>query len=151
MKANLQQINAFLKHHQLALIGVSRDPKKFGSQMMKHLLERDFDVIPVHPELIEIQGKSCVRDIDSLPDHVKALVIALPKDKTDAVLKQALDKGIEQLWIQQFSDGPETQMLINNSRANVVTGRCIFMYTKPEGFHKLHERLNKLFGAYANA
>jgi len=118
---------------------------------MKHLLERDFDVIPVHPELNEIQGISCVRDIASLPDQVKALCVALPKDKTDAVLKQALNKGIEQLWIQQFSDGPETQQLINSSKANVVTGRCIFMYTDPKGFHKVHERLNKLFGAYAIA
>ncbi|MDA3943096.1 MAG: CoA-binding protein [Bacteroidetes bacterium] len=150
MKANLQQINAFLKHHQLALVGVSRDPKKFGSQMMKHLLERDFDVIPLHPEVTELQGKTCVANIADLPDTVKALCLALPKDKTDAALKQALDKGIEQIWIQQFSDGPETPNLIKASKANVVTGRCIFMYTDPEGFHKFHKRLNKMFGGYAS-
>lgn len=150
MKANLQQINAFLKHHRIALVGVSRDPKKFGSQIMKHLLERDFDVIPVHPEVASIQGKNCVPDIASLPDDVKSVCLALPKDKTDAVLKQAVEKGMEQIWIQQFSDGPETLAIIKESNANVVTGRCIFMYTDPEGFHKMHERLNKLFGGYAS-
>ncbi len=28
MKANLQQINAFLKHHRLVLVGVSRDSQE---------------------------------------------------------------------------------------------------------------------------
>jgi predicted CoA-binding protein len=150
MKANLKQIQDFLSNKHLAFIGASRNPKKFGTEVFNQLLKLDYELLPIHPEAETIEGIACLRSIDELPTDVKAICLLTPKDKTDHLLKQALEAGMEHIWIQQFSEGPETFNMVRESKANVVTGRCLFMYTKPEGFHKFHERMAKLFRVYAS-
>ncbi|MBS4059554.1 MAG: CoA-binding protein [Bacteroidetes bacterium] len=149
MKADLQQIENFLANKNIGLIGASRDPKKFGNEVLKQLLKRGIKVIPVHREAEIIEGIPCVKSLGEFPADTQAICLITPNTETDNLLKEALDKGFKNIWIQQFSEGPETFSIIKNADANVVTGRCIFMYTNPEGFHKFHERINKLFGTYA--
>jgi uncharacterized protein len=150
MKANLKQIQEFLSHKRLAFIGASRDPKKFGSQVFRQLSKLDYELLPIHRDANLIEGIACYRNISDLPPSVKGICLLTPKDQTDKLLRQALDAGIGQIWIQQFCEGPETFEIARESKANVVTGRCLFMYTNPEGFHKFHERMAKLFRVYAN-
>jgi uncharacterized protein len=149
MKANLQQIENFLANKNIGLIGASRDPKKFGNEVMKQLMKVGYKVTPVHREAESIEGIPCVKSLGELPADTTAICLITPKTETDHLLKDTLEKGFKNIWVQQFSEGPESFSMIKNTDANVVTGRCIFMYTNPEGFHKFHERINKLFGTYA--
>jgi uncharacterized protein len=150
MKSNQNQIKAFLAQKELGIVGASRNPKKFGNEVLRQLLKLEYSLTPVHHEADTIEGLTCVRSISDLPDGIQAVCLITPKDKTDELLKQALAKGINHIWIQQFSEGPETHDLIKGSQANIVTGRCMFMYTNPQGFHKFHEQMAKLFKVYAN-
>lgn len=150
MKSNLKQIQDFLKNKKIGFVGASRNPRKFGSQVFRHLVDQDYAMVPVHHEADQIEGEPCVSGIDQLPDDVYAICLLTPKDITDELLKQALEKGIQHIWIQQFSDGPQTRSLADAGQANVITGRCLFMYTHPEGLHQMHERMAKLFRVYAN-
>lgn len=148
MKSNLQQINGFLQNQKIGLVGVSRKKEKFGNQVMEGLLNAGYTVVPVHRELTSINDMTCVASVGALPDDVNALCLVVPKTETDTLLKAALQKGIQNIWIQQMSDGPETEQIALASDANIVRGRCIFMYTRPTGIHKFHERLSKFFGTY---
>lgn len=139
-----------MKNKKLGFIGASRNPKKFGNQVFRHLVDQGYEVVPVHHEADKIEGIQCVQSLELLPRDVHAICLLTPKDKTDELLKQALEKGLQHIWIQQFSDGPETRSLAQAYPANVITGRCLFMYTHPEGLHKMHERMAKLFRVYAN-
>lgn len=150
MKSNQKQIKAFLAQKQLGFVGASRNPKKFGNEVLRQLTALDYSLTPVHHEADTVEGMPCVRNISELPDNIQAVCLMTPKDKTDELLKQALAKGINHIWIQQFSEGPETHDLVKGSQANIVTGRCMFMYTNPQGFHKFHEQMAKLFKVYAN-
>ena len=148
MKSGINQINQFLANKKLAIAGASRDPKKFGSEVLRHLLKLGYEIEVVHPVAENIEGISCVNSIDMLSTDTKGICIVTPKDQTDKLLAEALDRDIKQVWIQQFSENDSTFDIIRESDANVVTGRCIFMYTKPTGIHKFHERVTKLFGVY---
>lgn len=149
MKSGLAQIQSFLSNKTIAIVGASRNPKKFGYQVTEHLVKHGYHVVPIHREASEILGLPCVRSIGDLPASVSAICIVVPKHQTDDLLRSALDKGIREVWIQQMSDGPETAAIAAISDANIVRGRCIFMYSEPEGVHKFHERMNKLFLTYA--
>ncbi|MDP2236362.1 MAG: CoA-binding protein [Bacteroidales bacterium] len=149
MKANLNQIENFLASKNIGLVGVSRNPKKFGNEVMKQLLKNGYKITAVHREAQSIEDVPCVNSIAALPSDTEAICLITPKTETDVLLRAAIDKGFKNIWIQQFSEGSETFSIIKNTDANVVTGRCIFMYTNPEGFHKFHERINKLFGTFA--
>lgn len=150
MKANLKQIETFLEEKKVALIGASRNEKKFGTQVLKHLVENGFEVLPVHRQAEQLQGKKAYAAIAELPDNVNAICLLTQKHQTDLLLAEALKKGIRNIWIQQFSETPETITKVSESKSNIILGRCIFMYTNPQGIHHFHQRINKLFGKYAS-
>jgi uncharacterized protein len=149
-KANLRQINDFLACRKLAVVGASRDPKKFGHQVFVQLQKLGYELVPVNPAAETIEGIACIKSIDGLPGDVEAVCLITAKPQTDEMLRRVLAKGIKQVWVQQFSESPETYTIAATADANVVVGRCLFMYTRPEGVHKFHERITKLFGVYAS-
>ncbi|MBK9291075.1 MAG: CoA-binding protein [Bacteroidetes bacterium] len=148
-KANLAQIKEFQRYRNTAIVGISRDPKKFGYQLAEMLLAQGYHLRPIHPDAEEILGLKCFRSVSELPPDTDSMIIVTPKEATATYLSEALAAGIRQIWIQQFSDSPESVGIAAQSEANVIFGRCLFMYSNPKGIHRFHARLAKLFGVKA--
>ena len=141
----LKQINHFLDCQPIALIGVSRNPKKFGYAAFKELKEKGMNIIPVNPEADEILGEKSYRNITLLPVDVQGIIILTKKDKTAGVIREAKEKGIKNIWIQQMADSKEALDEIKGSDVNFITGECILMHYKPHSIHKFHGNLKKFF------
>jgi len=87
-------------------------------------------------------------DIRSLPDDVGGLIIMTRKNQTDDVIKQAKEKGIKNVWIQQMSDSRESLKELEGTGINYIIGECILMYYKPSSIHKFHAAVKKFFRRY---
>ena len=143
-----KQIEEFISSQPIAMVGVSRNPKKFGYAAFKELKEKGMNLIPVNRNASEILGEKVFPDVGSLPPDVKGLIVMTKKTESLAVVKDALNKGIKQLWVQQMSDNKEILEELKDSGINYITGQCILMYYKPSGIHKFHGKLKKFFGRY---
>lgn len=146
--ASLKQIEAFLAETPLALVGVSRNPKKFGQAAFKELKEKGLDIIPINPVADQILGVRAYRDIKSLPPEVKGVIIMTKKDQTAGVVRDAREKGIKNIWIQQMADSKEALKELEGSGINYITGECILMHFKPHSIHKFHKAVRKFFGVF---
>ena len=146
--ATLKQIEEFMAATPVALIGVSRNPKKFGHAVFKELKEKGLDIIPVNPLADEILGVKAYNDVKSLPSEVKGVIIMTKKDQTAGVVKDAREKGIKNIWIQQMADSREALKDLEGSGINYVTGECILMHYKPHSIHKFHKAIRKFFGVF---
>lgn len=146
--ATLNQIESFMAAQPIAMVGVSRNPKKFGYTAFKELKEKGLNVIPVNPLATEINGSKSYPDLNSLPADVKGVIIMTKKDQTLSVVRAAREKGIRNIWIQQMSDSKEAKKELEGTDINYITGECILMYHKPHSIHKFHRALKKLFGKY---
>jgi predicted CoA-binding protein len=144
----LKQIEEFLAAEPVAMVGVSRNPKKFGYAAFRELKEKGLKVIPVNPYASEILGEKVFPDIQALPPEVKSLIIMTRKDQTASIVRAARDRGMKNIWIQQSADTPESKKELEGSGINYITGQCILMYFKPNGVHKFHGSLKKFFGRY---
>ena len=144
----LKKINEFLNSQQIALIGVSRNPKKFGYAAFKELKEKGMKIIPVNPEAAEIMGEKSYPNVKVLPSDVQGIIVLTKKDQTASVVRDAKEKGIKQIWIQQMADSKEALDELKDSDINYITGECILMHFKPHGFHKFHRSLKKFFGGF---
>ena len=144
----LKQINAFLDSQPIALVGVSRNPKKFGYVAFKELKEKGMKIIPVNPQADDIMGEKSYPNVKMLPDEVRSLIVLTKKDKTASVIREAKEKGIKQIWIQQMSDTKEAIDELKDSDIQFISGECILMHYKPNSFHKFHGSLKKLFGRF---
>lgn len=145
---SLSQIEEFLASEPIAMIGVSRNPKKFGFTAFRELKEKGMDIIPVNPFASEIHGVKVFPDINALPDSVKGLIIITKKEQTAEIIRQAKAKRIKQIWIQQMSDSKDALEELKDSGINYITGQCILMHYKPHSIHKFHGRLKKFFRCF---
>jgi predicted CoA-binding protein len=146
--ATLKQINDFLDSQPIALVGVSRNPKKFGYSAFKELKEKGMKLIPVNPGADQIMGEKVYPNVKSLPSEVNGIIVFTKKDKTASVVREAKEKGINQIWIQQMADSKEALDELAGSGINYITGECILMHYKPHSIHKFHGKLKKFFGRF---
>ena len=145
---SIKQIEEFLAAEPVALIGVSRNPKKFGYAAFKELKEKGMKIIPVNPHATEILGEKTFPDIKALPSDVRGVIIMTKKDQTVSVIRAAREKGVKNIWIQQMADSPESNKELEGSDINYISGECILMHYKPNGIHKFHGKLKKFFGRF---
>ena len=146
--ATLKQINEFLDSQPIALVGVSRNPKKFGYSAFKELKEKGMNLIPVNPEAVEIMGEKSYQNVKTLPANVQGIIVLTKKDVTASVIREAKEKGIKQIWIQQMAESKEALDELKGSDINFITGECILMHYKPHSIHKFHRGLKKFFGSF---
>lgn len=142
-----KKIDDFLYHKKLAIAGVSRSPKSFSREVCRELRERGYEVLPVNPNADEIEGEKCYNSIDTLPDTVKSLLILTPKKETDDVLRSAIKRGIENIWVQQMSETADTMKIASEGNVDIISKKCIFMFAQPvKGIHGFHRTLTRIFG-----
>jgi len=144
----LRQIEEFLGSEPIAMAGVSRNPKKFGFAAFRELKEKGMNIIPVNPHAEEIHGSKVYHDIKSLPDEVRALIVMTGKDQTAGVIREAREKGIRHIWVQQMAESKEALKELEGSGLNFITKECILMHYKPHSIHKFHAAIRKLFRTF---
>jgi len=146
--ATLKQIEEFLGSGPIAMAGVSRNPKKFGFAAFKELKEKGMNVIPINPHADEIHGSKVYRDVKSLPDNVGGLIIMTNKQQTAGVIREAKEKGIKHIWIQQMAESKDVLKELEGSGINYITKECILMHYKPHSIHKFHAAIRKFFRTF---
>lgn len=145
----LNEIKQFLEPKKFAVAGVSRNEKKFGGAIFKELREKGFHLFPINPNATEIQGVKCYQSVNELPDDITHLLVVTKKAETEKVVKQALEKGIEMIWIQQKSETPEALEILKKSGITFIHKKCIMMFAEPvKSVHGFHRSLVKFFGGY---
>ena len=140
-----QLVEEFVNQKRIAVVGVSSNPRKFGTSCYTHLKERNYEVIPVNPHASEIGGEKCYTDLLSIPNKPDAALIIVPKVETEKVVKQAHKAGINLLWIQQTSETKGALDFCKANKIKVISGECIMMFTEPvKSLHRFHRFINKI-------
>ncbi|HNT92436.1 MAG TPA: CoA-binding protein [Bacteroidales bacterium] len=142
----MKDVNRFLSLGTYAIAGVSRDPKKFGQVMFKDLRKKGMDVVPVNPAVDMIDGVKCYKTVGDLPEEIRGIIFMTPKEETLSVAREAIGRGIKDLWIQQGAETKETIAELEKENINLIHNQCILMFWKPDGIHSFHRFLKKIFG-----
>lgn len=142
----MKDVSVFLSAGKYAVAGVSRDPKKFGHVVFKTLLKKGMDVVPVNPAADTIDGVKCYNSVSDLPSDIKGVIFMTPKEETLSVAREAISKGIKNLWIQQGAESKATISELEKENVNLIHNECIMMFWKPDGIHSFHRFLKKIFG-----
>jgi hypothetical protein len=139
-------VEQFLAQRSLGLVGVSRSGRKFGNAVLRELTKRGYRVSVVHHEAAEIDGVRCVPSVSELPDEVGGLVLVVPPEQTERIVREAAVKGVRRIWMQQGSESPAAIELCRENGIDAVHGECILMFAEPAGIHRFHHFIWKLLG-----
>jgi len=144
--STMAAITKFLDQKTLAVVGVSRSEKKFSYRLFKSLKTKGYRVFAVNPNTDRIDGESCFGNIQSLPQQVNGVVIVVPPNQTEKVVKDAAAAVINHIWIQQGAESEEAIDFCKKSGINVIHNQCILMFAEPSFPHKCHRYVNKALG-----
>jgi predicted CoA-binding protein len=139
-------ITEFLELKTLAIVGVSRSEKKFSNILYKTLKNKGYRLFAVNPNTDQIGGDPCYKSLQSLPQPVEGVVIVVPPEQTEKVVRDAAAAGIRQVWIQQGAESQEAIDFCVKNGINVIDKQCLLMFAEPTGAHKWHYYVWKLFG-----
>jgi len=149
----LTQIQSFLGRKRLAVVGVSRYPQDFTRTLYQELARRNYDVVPVNPEVREIAGVPCYAHVDEIQPPVDAALLMTKPAVTEIVVRECQAAGIRDIWMYRGGGtGAVSPRAVEFCQANgmsVVEGECPFMFL-PETpwFHRFHGFCRKLVGSY---
>ena len=140
-------VNDFLDQRTLAVVGVSRDGKKFGNTAYKELKAKGYRVIPVNPHAEAIEGDLCYPSLSDLPDPVDGVLIVVPPSETEKVVREAAEAGITRVWMQQGAESVAAVRFCEEQGISAVHGECILMFAETGAFHhRLHRWVWGLLG-----
>lgn len=141
------QIQNFLSLKTYAIIGVSRNPKKFGNAIYSELRTKNYTVYPVNPNLDKYENAVCYPNLKSIPVLPDGLIIVTNREKSLGIVKDAHSVGIKNIWIQQSSGSKEAIEYCKKNNINVIYKQCILMFLEPVvSIHKFHRFIKKIFG-----
>lgn len=91
----MRELDKFFLAESIAVIGASKDPGKAGNQILKNLIELDYEgeVYPVNPNEEEILGKKCYPSLKDIHGKVDLILVSVPAPLTPDVFRQAKERG----------------------------------------------------------
>ena len=139
-------IDDFLSLRSYAVVGVSRNGKKFGNIIYRMLKLRDCRVYAVNPHAEEVEGDRCYPRLKALPEKVEGVVIVVPPKQTESIVKEIAAEGIRRVWMQQGSESKSAIEYCEQYGLDAIHGHCLLMFAEPViSVHRFHRWGMELF------
>ena len=84
----------------IAVVGLSRDPRKPSHYVPAHMQRSGYRVIPVTPHTGTVLGERTYPTLASVPDPVDLVLVFRPGPECLGVAEQAIAAGAPRIWYQ---------------------------------------------------
>ncbi len=125
---NHELIKEFLrKKNVYAVMGVSRNPRKYGYRVYKDLKNSGYKVYPINPNADEILGDKCYNSLEELPEKPDVVDLVVPPKITEDVVKKCKKLGIKRVWMQPGSESEKAINFCKENNIKIVHGICVMI------------------------
>jgi len=118
------------KEKKIAVVGVSRNEKKYGFKVFKTLLDNGFRVFAINPNADKILNQKVYPSLSSLPEKPDLVVTVTPPDVTEKVIDSCIGLGIDEVWLQPGSESENAIKKAEVNGINLVYNACIMINSK---------------------
>ncbi len=123
-----KRIEKFLTAKAFGVAGASTNRDKFGNKVLRCYIENGRRAVPINPRADQIEGVPCVASVADLPPEVKSLSVITPPKITEVVVKEAIARGIENIWMQPGAQSPAAVEMCEKKGINVIAdGSCLLV------------------------
>ena len=126
--ATQSSLNQFFSSSSFAVVGASNNRSKFGNRILRKYLEHQLKVFPIHPQEEIIEGLRCLKSVEELPEETKSISIITPPPITEKVVQEAIEKGIQNIWMQPGAESEKAMAECKKVGINLIAdGSCLLL------------------------
>ena len=134
------ELDSFFKPAAVAVIGASREPRKFGHVIYKNFIESEFagKTYPINPKAENILGSKAYPTLLDVPSDVELAIIAIPAPIVPSAIDECLSKKVKAAVIisggfREIGEKGEKLELeikkkIEGSNLRIIGPNCIGVY-----------------------
>ena len=117
------------KYKKIAMVGVSNDPTKASTIVMKYMQKYGFKVYPVNPkaEGQKILGEDVCGKITDIKDKVDIVNVFRPSNEALDIAKDTINIKAKVLWLQLGIKNLEAKKLVEQKKIEYIENRCTKM------------------------
>ena len=117
------------KYKKIAMVGVSNDPTKASTIVMKYMQKYGFKVYPVNPkaEGQKILGEDVCGKITDIKDKVDIVNVFRPSKEALDIAKDAVNIKAKVLWLQLGIKNEQAKKLVIKNKIKYIEDRCTKM------------------------
>ncbi len=110
-------LDAFFKPKSVAVIGASRESRKFGHVIFKNFAGSEFEgkTYPINPKADNIMGSKVYPNLQEIPDEIDLAVIAIPAPLVPSAVDECIAKNVKASVIISggFKEASEKEQSLN--------------------------------------
>ncbi len=139
----LDKAREFLAQKRIALVGGSREEKDFSRMVLRELVRRGYDAVPVSPVLAEVESRKCYARLQHVQPPVSGALLLTPRSRAEEVVRDCVEAGIRWVWMHRGGGpGAASPAAVELCKANgieLVTDLCPFMVLPDSAWpHRVH-------------
>ena len=117
------------KYKSIAMIGVSNDPTKASTIVMKYMQKYGFKVFPVNPKAKgqKILGEEVFEKITDIKDTVDIVDVFRPSKEALDIAKDTVSIKAKVLWLQLGIKSEEAKKIVEENKIEYVEDKCTKM------------------------
>ncbi len=114
------------KYKKIAMIGVSNDPTKASTIVMKYMQKYGFKVFPVNPKAKgqKILGEEVFEKITDIKDQVEIIDVFRPSTEALDIARDTIKIGAKVLWLQLGIKNEEAKKLVQSKNIEYIENKC---------------------------
>jgi predicted CoA-binding protein len=133
----IPNVEDFLSCRRIAVVGVSHDPKDFSRTMYRAFRDRGYEVVPVNPNVRQVDGERCFPRLRDVEPKVDAALLMTSPAVSEYVMKDCVAQGVERVWL--YRRAPAAESLGVTAGLRMIAGECPLMFLPNVGFiHRVH-------------
>ena len=125
--SNIKEILS--KYKSIAMIGVSNDPTKASTIVMKYMQKYGFKVFPVNPKAKgqKILGEEVYEKITDIKNTVDIVDVFRPSKEALDIAKDTVSIKAKVLWLQLGIRSEEAKKIVEKNKIEYVEDKCTKM------------------------
>ena len=126
----MSKIQNILKNYKkIAMVGVSNNPTKASTIVMKYMQKYGFKVYPVNPRAKDqkILGEKVFERITDIKDKIDIVNVFRPSKEALVIAKDAVDIGAKVLWLQLGIKSNQAKKLVEENKIEYIEDKCTKM------------------------
>ena len=117
------------KYKSIAMVGVSNNPTKASTIVMKYMQKYGFKVYPVNPKAKgqKILGEEVFEKITDIKESVDIVDVFRPSKEALDIAKDTINIGAKVFWLQLGIKNEDAKKLVEQNNIKYVEDRCTKM------------------------